>query len=288
MKLVCQVLVITASTLLTASVFAAGESQAVVAPTSAINQSETLIPSISTPRVGPFQVKAAFDSWNTSGRQEEPDSSKGRRYKMKNEFSAALIHDTGWGLQAMGVQSGSTNTDDKKSGYSAGDPSASLIHPTLYDQDGLKITGKFRRYFPETTRSLDRHQQQWAYYMYTEYSMPRQWAVWNQLTPRYFAQDHYEPKDTKYYTEDLTTLKKTVNSWFKYGVGQHTQVEWHDKTTMGTVVEVMPLADFVFSKNVFIEPHVLVPLYKQSEVYDSPRAAAVDSLQYELFLHMAL
>lgn len=191
----------------------------------------------------------------------------------------------------MAVTSGNLYATQKvkQDNVGAGDPSLTLIHPKFYDENGLRLTGQFRSYFPVTDRSNNRSQHQFAYYLYTNYSLPRGMAVWNQLTPRYFAQSYYKPADTTYLVEDISTLTQEMNSWLKIGVGQHSQVEYHDKTKTGVVAEVYPLVNFVFSRNIFIEARVNMPVYtNEGAVYEAPTTVGLDQAQPELFMQISI
>jgi hypothetical protein len=255
-----------------------------VAPSeSAGSTTSALFPSVKAPLLGPFKVTAGFKSFDATGRPQESGFQNGRTSRMRNEFYAGLIHESGWGLSVMGVQYGETYKDNNKSNYGAIDPSVTLIHPKIYDDGTLKLFGQLRRYFPASAFTLSRHQEQYAYYLFATYKMPRAVDMFNQLTPRYFAQDFYKPSDSVYFVEDYTTITKKINSWFKYGIGQHTQVEWHESTSPGRVVELYPLVDFVMNDNMFFEPRVFIPIYKTNEVWDSPRAVSLDSTMFELF-----
>lgn len=258
-------------------------------PLSEAASSSTLIDSIPAPTFGPLKLTAGYKSQNTAGRTAEMADSNGRHYKMKNEFYAGLIHTSGWGASVMGVQSGEAYGAEARNRYSAGDPSLTIVHPAIYQNDDVKVFGQLRKYFAETARSLDRSQNQYAYYLFTTYSMGKGVNLFNQLTPRYFVQSYYKDTDANYYVEDYTTIAKTQNSWFKYGVGQHSQVEWHYKTTDGAVTEVYPFVDFVFSKNIYLEPRFYMPVYRTTgAVYDSPNSVSIDQSQAELFVQVSI
>ena len=288
-------LAVLTATLSAAVVSAAPNDQAIPGRTqisvsdSASSPSNTIIESIAAPTFGPMKLSAGYKSQNTGGRTGELADEKGRRYKMKNEFYAGLTHSSGWGVTAMGVQSGESFADETRSHFAAGDPSVTLAHPALYQNEDLKVTGQFRKYFAESARSLDRNQNQYAYYLFATYALGKGVNLFNQLTPRYFAQSYYKDTDTTHYVEDFTTIAKTQNSWFKYGLGQHSQFEWHNKTTNGTVTEIYPFVDVVLSRNIFVEPRFYLPVYRTGgAVYDAPKSVSLDQTQAELFVQVSI
>ena len=220
---------------------------------------------------------------------------KGRRFKTKTEYYVGALHTSGWGLQALAVTSGTTYASDRDakgaeqvSGFGAGDPSLTLIHPAFFDDGVTKVSGQFRRYFPASNRSINRNQRQYAYYNYITHKLGGGWTVFNQLIPRYFDQDFYKVGDTNYYLEDLTVLTKTVNSWFRYGVSQWSQMEWHRDAAAGTAVDIIPFATFVVNSKFFVEPRLRFPVQKVNAVYDSARAVALDNTQAEVYAQLTL
>jgi hypothetical protein len=188
----------------------------------------------------------------------------------------------------MAVTTGSVYADDSRNNVGAGDPSVTLIHPVLYKDRDMTISGQFRRYFPVSDWASNRNQQQYAYYMFTTYAFGHGVNAFNQLTPRFFQQSYYKPSDTHFMTEDYTTLTKQVASWFKYGLGQHTQIEWHDQTSMGQTVEVYPLADLVFSKNISVEPRYYLPVYSMNRVYDAPKSVSLGDSRAEIYMQITI
>jgi hypothetical protein len=293
MKAVYSFILIATSAFVTgSSVFAATDvapsaTQSAIVPVAPVTTTSTttsgILPSLAAPKIGPFTASAGVKSQNTAGRTNELAKGAGRRYKMKDEYYGGLTHTSGWGLSAMAVQAGESFGDPDKDHYASGDPSVTMAHPKLYDDGSLKITGQFRRYFANGLRSVDRHQAQYAYYMFTTYNMAHNVSVFNQLTPRYYHQAYYKKDDAKTYVEDYTTVTKKVNSWFKYGLGQHAQWEKHEDTATGAVVELYPLVDFVINNNIYFEPRVYLPVYKAQEVYDSPKAASLENSQFEIY-----
>jgi hypothetical protein len=266
------------------------------AATNSETQSSMLLPSLKAPKIGSFTIKAGAKIQNTAARSSDSDvkSRQGRYVKVKNEYYVSGVHDSGWGLSAMGVQSGQYFSDNSinKNGpsdvISEGDPSLTILHPDLYKNDNLRVWGQFRRYFAGTARTRKLGQEQYAYYLFSNYKMAHGLALFNQLTPRYFSNNHYSPADTKLYAEHYIVLTKEQANWFKYGVGAHSQIEGHEKTATGGVIEVYPLVDFVFSQNIFIEPRVYLPVYKHKEVYDSPTAVSLNNAQAEVYMQISM
>jgi hypothetical protein len=242
------------------------------------------------PTFGPVTIKAAVTSQDTSGRAFDYDSPKGRRLRLKNEYSVTALHTSGWGLTGMAVTNGTQYGEDRlhSNNFNPGDPSLTVIHPTIYQDRDLKLSGQLRKYFPVTDRSVNRAQNQYAYYLYANYTLPKGLSVFNQLTPRYFQQATYLPADSKYFVEDYTSITKQVSSWFKYGIGQHSQIEAHDQTSVGQSVELYPLADFVLTSNIYIEPRLYFPILSVNSVYDAPTAVSLSNTQAEIFIRMAM
>ncbi|MGE0632885.1 MAG: hypothetical protein AB7O96_10775, partial [Pseudobdellovibrionaceae bacterium] len=240
------------TSLLLTSVSYAQETKTVVAPSDAaapVAATSTLeaTPALTgwqAPKFGPFKLSAGLKSTTNSGRVVDLEDKEGRQYKSKLEYYVGMTHDSGWGLSALAVTSGTTYREEakKETSYVAADPSLTLAHPTVYESADVKITGQLRSYFPVSISSKALDRRQYAYYMYTTYKMSGGWTLWNQLTPRYFFQNRYADTDTTSYVEDWTTLTKKVSPSFKYGFGQRAQMEWHKETVPGSVMEVFPLA----------------------------------------------
>jgi hypothetical protein len=273
---------------LTSSLAVAAETSALPPVATSSVSSETLVPSLAAPQIGDVFIKAGLKSTNTSGRRFEYDSTSGRRYRLKNEYYLGGELKSGWGLSVMAVTSGKSVGDGKKDAFGAGDPSVTLSHPAIYDHDGTRVWGQFRRYFAGSDYAKDRGQKQYAYYLYSFSRLSGGWTVFNQLTPRYFDQPAYGVGETNYFVEDYTNLAKKMSSWLRLGVGQHSQVEWHKDSATGTCVEIYPYADLVLSSNVFIEPRLVLPVSKQNSVYDSPNAVALDNAQAEIYVQISI
>lgn len=283
-----QVLSILVLILLTQNSFAqSGSTVSTPSVSSSASTSTTVLP-MTAPRIGNFKVKAGWQSLHNSGRVYEYGDKTKRVYKLKSEYFGGLVHDSGWGMTALAVTGGTGYVDPSKDQYGAGDPSLTLIHPSYYESSSLKVGGQLRRYFAVTDRSKNRNQQQYAYYLLTRYKMASDWAIFNQYTPRYFVQSYYKKDDTNYLMEDIFAISKKMNSWLKLGAGAHSQIEWHDKTSPGTSVEVYPLANFFLSDTLFVETRVRLPVHKVNAVYDAPEGVALDNAQAEVFMQIAI
>ena len=256
--------------------------------TSQLTSDSSVLPSVVAPQIGDVFLKAGVKSTNSSGRRFEYDDAKGRRYRLKNDYYLGGELKSGWGLLATAVTTGKSVGDGKRDAFGAGDPSLTIIHPALYDDSGTRVWGQLRRYFAGTDYAKDRSQVQYAYYLFTVAKFAGGWSVFNQLTPRYFDQPSYASGETRSFVEDYTNVSKKISSWLKFGVGQHSQVEWHKETSTGTCVEAYPFADIVLSSNVFLEPRVVLPLQKQNAVYDSPTAVSLDNAQAELYVQISI
>jgi len=244
--------------------------------------------SISAPKIGAFTINAGIKDYNNLGRGSELQDPKGRRHYEKYEYYGTLTHQSGWGFSAMGVVTSSTFGDHSRDSTQAGNPSLTLIHPTVYQDSNLKITGQLRRSFAVTEGARRAGLNQWAYYSNANLKLAQGWAVFNQLVPRYFAQDRYKLTDSQYVVEDTTVLSRAVLAWLKLGVGQHSIVEWHSATSAGTLVEVFPSLSMTPSANTLIEARWLLPVQKVNEVADSPAAVALDNNQAQLLLQVSI
>jgi hypothetical protein len=250
-----------------------------------------------SPTTSDLKLIGGIYSYNDFARQfEMVDSTPklqnaGRVIKSKNELFLGLRNADGWGVQAMVVPYyfswDSNPAAQKNSQIIQGDPSLSFMHP-IYKSDNVTLTGKFREYFPVGDRSVNRSQWQQAYYLNLGMKLPNKVDLYNSLIPRYFSQAFYDAKDTTFYVEDVTTLTRSLASWVRVGLGQHTQIESHLVTPVGKTVELFPLADFMLSPTVFMGPRVYLPIYTQNSVYDAPRSAALESVQAELFFQATL
>ena len=243
---------------------------------------------IPAPAFGPYKLKAGVKSTNTSGRQFELADEKGRRMKQKHEIYAGAQHENGWGGYAQAVTSGTRMAQDSTNNLNAGDPSLTLLHPDFYKGTSLTVSGQFRQYFPITDRSRDRNQYASAYYLTTAYKVTGAWSLWNQAIPRYFNQGFYKKGDTTSFFEDLSNVTYKFNDSLSMGLGQWTQVEWHEAQPMGTSVDVMPFVKYSPIANLSIEPRVYFPAYLQNKVNDAARAVALDNARAEIYAQIAL
>jgi hypothetical protein len=251
------------------------------------------VPYFESPTFGPFTMHLGINSTNTGERIQDVNNPNGRRYELQNEDYVSLVHRSGWGLSLMYVTDGDAFDNSKAGGgqaavYGPGDASVTLLMPTVYQGRDLTLTDQFRAYYPNSNWSASHEIHQYAYYLFANYNMPKGLNLWNQLTPRYFAQPTYGASDTTYFIEDYSALTQRVNSWLRYGVGQHSQEEWHYQTAAGTSVEVYPLVDFFISANVFIEPRLKFPLYEVNSVYDAPHTVGLGEMQGEVFVKIAI
>jgi hypothetical protein len=243
---------------------------------------------INAPEFGPFRLRAGIKTTETSARAYEYNDENGRRLKQKHEYYLGAVHKSGFGAYGQAVTSGTTYAGDRGSAVAGSDPSVTILHPDFYKGTSLTLSGQFRRYFAVSDRSKNRDQKQWAYYLYTTYKMPASLVVWNQATPRFFDQDFYKKGDTTYYFEDITNLTKSLSQSFALGVGQWTQVEWHDRASTGVSVDASVFARFTPIGNVMIEPRLILPAYVSNVVFDAARKAALDGARAELYAQITL
>ncbi len=247
---------------------------------------------INAPEFGKFRLRAGLKSQNTTGRLFEYDNANGRRYQSKHEMYVGAVHASGWGGYVQAVESGSlfagAAADTSRSGLRAGDPSFTLLHPDWFRGTSVTLGGQYRSYFPNSTRSRDLGQYQQAYYLYTTWRMPAQWTLWNQTTPRYFIQSRYNPTDTTFYVEDLTTVSKQLTSTLAAGIGQWTQVETHDRSSTGVSVDVSTFVRYTPIQNLWLEPRLILPAYEKNAVYDAAPTAALQNARAELYAQMTL
>lgn len=262
--------------------------QSVGATAPTVSSETTLLPSVSAPRFSGFTITSGIKSKSTSGRVYEYSDPSGRQYRLRNEYYAGFAHQSGWGASAMAVTNGKTFEDSNNNAFGAGDPSVTIVHPAFFDDGTTKVTGQFRRYFPVTDRSKSVNLVQYAYYLNTLVKLAGRAEFFNSLVLRDFFQSSYKPADTTFVVEDMTSYMKKMNSWLNLGFAQRLSVEWHQGASVGTAVEVYPYADLVLNKNAFIEPRLVLPVYKVGEVYDSARNAALDNAQAELFLQVSI
>jgi len=233
-------------------------------------------------------VVGGLKSWNDSGRVRELQDPKGRFLKSKNEYFLGGKSEKGWGVYGQGVEYVRQYGNTVKNTVNPGDPSVTLMHPDLYNEGRLRVWGQFREYFPVSDFSVNRSQWQQAYYSRLLFKMRKNWDIYNEVIPRYFSQSYYQANDTTFYSEDLTTLSHKQNSWFRYGLGQHSQVEFHPGTPTGNCVEVFPYAEFALSPTIFLSPRIYVPVAAQNSVFDGPTNVSTGNVQGEVYLQATL
>ena len=245
------------------------------------------VPYVEAPVFGPFTLHAGIKSTNTGERLGDAQLPNGRTYELQNEDYVSIVHKSGWGLSAMYVTDGDSY-NKTGTNYGPGDASLTLLHPAWYTGRDLTLTGQFRMYYPSSNWSASHEIHEFAYYVFANYNMAKGLNFWNQLTPRYFAQPTYGASDTTYFAEDYSALTQRVNSWLRYGIGQHSQQEWHYRTAAGTSIEAYPLLDFFITANVFIEPRLKIPLVEENSVYDAPRNASLQQMYGEVYVQIAI
>jgi hypothetical protein len=232
-------------------------------------------------------------SFSDFGRKvEETNPKNGRLVSIKNEIFAGFRTDDGWGLQAMVVPYFKSYDAKESLGKNTkvipGDPSLSFMHP-IYKSDTILISGKYREYFPASDYSIDRHNWLQTYYLNLAWKLPHRFDLFNQLIPRYFIQSYYKHDDNSFFTEDYTAVTRSLNSWTRVGVGQHTQIAVHPSDDpVGKTVELYPMADIMITPTIFFGPRVYFPIYTQNTVFDGPTATNFDNVQTELFFQATL
>lgn len=257
-------------------------------PSGATSTSKLPFGSVSAPKFGAFTLNASLKSTNNSARGFEYDNPVGRRYSMKTEYTVGTTHASGWGLSAMAVTRGTTfGADSTKTAYGAGDPSVTVTHP-IYKDESVKWTGQIRKYFLVTDASKKRGYDQWAYYLNTNWTLPRGWTISNQLVPRAFLQANYKKGEPVYFVEDTVIANKALYPWMKIGIGEHMALETHEGKGTGTFAEVFPTVSFTPSSNASIEARWLLPIEKNSDVADSAGNVAVDNSQAQVTLQISM
>jgi hypothetical protein len=263
-----------------------GNALAQSSSTASVNTETSVIPSISAPKFGDFTPTAAVRSTNDSGRFGDYGDPKAKEYRLKNEYFVGASHASGWGIMGTAVTKGyATQTD---STYGPGDASVILTHPAFYSDETTKVWGAFRRYFALSNWSKDHNVEQYAYYLFTTHKMGKGVELFNAFSARAFNVANNDGKDSPSSFDDLTHISQKMNSWLRLGVGQHITFENHYRDPSGTYMEMYPFAKFILSSNIFIEPRLLLPLYKQNYVFDTPKTVALINSQAELFVNIAL
>lgn len=228
-------------------------------------------------------------SYNDSGRLQQMNDKKAVHYSGKHEVSLGLKDkNSGWGAFAQYVQSVKTYGDSKKDKSSAGDPSLTLVHPDLYNQDGIKLSGQLREYFPVSDYSKTYNIYQQAYYLNLNANFAHRYSLYNQIVMRKFTQDNYKKDSSTWAAEDFSTYTKNLTPWFRMGVGQWTHLEWHYATGTGTSIEVFPAFEFLFGPKTFLSARIMLPVYLQNKVYDEPSVVSLQNAGAELYFQTSL
>ncbi len=244
----------------------------------------TTLQEVTSPLANPKLI-AGWKSYNDSGRLNQLQDPKSRDLKSKNEMFLGFRSELGYELFGQIVETGKYygDTAPLRTKVAPDDPSLSIRHP-IYKDTSLKIDGVLREYFPVTDFSISRNLYEQSYYLTLTYQMASKWVLWNQLIPRYFSQTNYKATDTTFYTEDYTTLTRKVNDWFRVGLGQHSQLEYHNATATGYCVEVYPLADLMLSDKIFAGPRVYFPVAAQNAVFEGPAQVSAQNIYGEFYL----
>lgn len=230
------------------------------------------------------RLMSGLKSTNDSARFVDQNNSQARTLKAKQEIYLGARHTSGWGAYGQVVQTRAAFNDSKKDRWVSEDPSVTLLHPEYYSDTVSSWSGQFRLYFPVSSSSKPLNRYQAAYYLTYKEKINFQDDFSNQLIPRAYFQNSYLATDRTFYVEDKATFSRKVNSWFKAGIGQWTQIESHNRSETGATIDVFPYADFILSKNVFIGPRVFLPLFVQGSVNEGARAARADHAFAEVYL----
>jgi hypothetical protein len=261
--------------------------------TNANTDSNTITNTVQAPEVAKpssilKHVIAGLKSQNNSGRVAELNSEKGRTIQAKQEVWLGYKHDSGWGLFGLYATTYNNYKDDAKTKWSLGDPSATLVHPAWYSDGNLRVTGKLRRYFPESDYSKAHGMRQTAYYLDATYKMSHGQEIYNNLTARKFTYDNHGPANTDYYVEDTTNYTKTFAKDFRWGVGHWTQYESHYNTSPGLSIELVPQMDYMLTPSTFMGPRIRLPVVAENSVLDGPKAVKWNQAYFQFFVLMNL
>jgi len=242
-------------------------------------------------------VVLGYKSYNDTGRfgfKDQDVSAKdaytGRTYKGKHEAKLGYKHSSGWGVYGQMTQyrydySANPNGNSK---WSAADPSITLMHPTIFDNGTLKMTGYARYYVPNTDRSKALGVRQAAYYSDIVYKLAQDQEIFNEINPRMFVQDSYSATDTRVKVEDFTSYTRKIAPWGRWGVGQWTQFEQHAEAPNGLTVDVYPFFDYMVTQKIFMGPRLYMPVMAQNFVYDGSRSASWENAYWELYFQASL
>lgn|SRR6185312_14558840 len=229
-------------------------------------------------------VIAGWKSQNSSGRNDDLNSVNGRQVEAFQEVWLGYKHESGWGLYGLYANEYYAYKDTSKTKWALQDPSATLVHPAWYRGDNLRVTGKFRQYFPMSGYSTAHEMRQSAYYVDMTYAMAHRQEIYNNTTLRAFTYDNHGPSATKYYVEDTTNYTKYFSKNFRWGVGQWAQYEAHYNTPTGYCVELTPILDYAPTPKIFMGPRLRMPIVAHGAVYDGPTSASWNQAYFQFFL----
>lgn len=230
-----------------------------------------------------FRFDAALENTVTLGRTYELQEEGGRNFAMRNELFLGVTEKSGWGAKISGLFVSTSNADSSRDFREIGDPSLVISHPSLYKSQDLDIYGRFRYYAPVSTASSAVSLHHFAYYLFADLTLPNQMAISNAFIPRYFNQAEYSDTDAYALIYDATEFTKQLDSNFRLGIGQQTQIETHHFSATGTSIEAYPFIDFIGISNTLLQAKMYFPLYVNNSVGGAPTAAGVSNLQAEFF-----
>lgn len=232
---------------------------------------------------GNFKYSASFDNSFTVGQSRTVLDASGRDYVLRNELTLGATAENGWGVRASVAFNSMMNVDTTEDYREFGDPSLTVVHPTLYQDRDVKVAGSFRYYLPFSYESKLASTHHFAYSLTADIALPSQMSISNILTPRYFAQSEYAETDAYMMLFDSTEFTKQIGSGIGLGIGQQTRIEAHHMTATGTLVEAYPLVSFSGLSNVLLQAKAFFPVVSSNVVGSAPIAAGVTNLQAEFF-----
>jgi hypothetical protein len=278
-------LILFISLLMAATVYAQSSASSNLSPDLAVppttNTSEGTATDAATSSEILKHVIAGWKSQNSSGRNYDLKNN-GRQVQAQQEVWLGYKHASGWGL--YGLYANTYTSFPHTAKWTMGDPSATLVHPAWYVGDSLRISGKLRQYFPESTYSQDHGMRQTAYYLDTIYQMAHRQEIYNNTTFRFFTYENHGPTATRNYVEDTTNYTKYFSKNFRWGIGHWSQYETHYQTPAGYCVELTPLLDYAPNHQLIIGPRLRLPVLAHGSVYDGPTSASWNQAYFQLFL----
>ncbi|RYZ86002.1 MAG: hypothetical protein EOP06_15335 [Proteobacteria bacterium] len=255
---------------------------------------------VSSGSVGPLKAKPwipglllGLKSYNASARFEYRNDdatgpNKGQIYNGKQEAFLGYKAGNSWGAYGQFTQYRLQYNDSALNKWSLSDPSLSILHPDLFNNGIVKISGLARAYVPITDRSKRLGIRQFAYYSNLNYDVGNGHEISHQSVPRFFAADTYGDADTRFVLEDRLTYSYKIGKWGRAGVSNWFQFEQHAATKPGYTSEVIPQFDYMISPSMFIGPRVYLPIFAQNKVYDGPSNATFEQSKVELYLQATL